>query len=285
MKTDNPTLLTLLTTPRTKRYIADLFIITLSAGTVARLTNASSNISNGADTYLSGTSFSGVPFIQRGPVRQARGLEISTCEVRLLCGDKASLWGESATMQAARGVFDGARLLVFRAIMATYGTIEGLIPWFSGVISEARVTQDTINMTVKSDLEQLNGPFPRMRYGETCQHVLYDSGCALSRTTFTQTGSITSATTITATISGTAAGQVDDYWNDGVIAFSDGQQRMVADWDTTTNIVTWTQPLDTAPSGSVSLYPGCDKLSKTCHEKFNNLLKFRGQPVAPAKGT
>jgi uncharacterized phage protein (TIGR02218 family) len=115
-----------------------------------------------------------------------------------------------------------------------------------------------------------------------CQHVLYDSGCALIKSAFGTAG-IVGAGSTGSVINWSGA---STNFNQGSITFSSGINAGVS-----ANVksaiagvsLDLSYPLLNAPSAgdAFTVYFGCDHTLSTCTTKFNNLANFRGFPFIP----
>lgn len=100
---------------------------------------------------------------------------------------------------------------------------------------------------------------------------------------------VTDRTTFTLTSDFDEVRAVDDWFNGGALQFEDGSNEgrsiEIRDWVQSTRTITLFLPTAFAiESGTlVRLYPGCDKLSSTCKDKFDNIINFRGFAHVPGQ--
>src|SRR5512133_2983760 len=103
-------------------------------------------------TFDSDLTFSGVTWY-RGPVlskwrgKLTAGFEVDEQEIVLDPGG-GLLAGMTMKLAAARGFFDGVRVVVQRAYMSEPGTIVGVVPVFDGVIDSVEPGSTEIRLTV-----------------------------------------------------------------------------------------------------------------------------------------
>jgi uncharacterized phage protein (TIGR02218 family) len=172
--------------------------------------------------------------------------------------------------------------------MATPGdTSAGSVTLFTGRVAEATPSRDMVVLSVKSDLELLDTPFPRNLYQPGCGHTLFDSGCTLLKGNFANAlTTLIGASPIN--VSATSA-RPTAYFDLGTITFTSGalvgQSFSVKSYVLagSTGTFGFAQPLPSAPDAgdTFTAYPGCDKTLATCRAKFNNVAHFRGYPFIP----
>lgn len=286
MKTASAALIAILN--NTNRFLfADLYTITLWNGTVYRWTSADT------DLVLSGHTFScpkdqdtAVPVITRGKTKIAAGLEVDTLAVTLGCGSNVLLGGIALQLAATNGAFDGALIKMERVFMATWGdTTPGSVVLFSGFVAAVAPSSTAVQLTCQSDLQRLLVAMPRNTFAPNCTHVLYDTGCALTRATFQVNGTVAAGGTTT--LFPTNLTEADGYFNLGVLNFTSGALTgLRASVRSYVNAggqveVSVTLPSIPANGDTFVIVPGCDKSQATCTAKFSNLLHFRGFPFVP----
>lgn len=284
MKTASAPLLALLN--GTNLFIfADCYQVTLYDGTIYRWTTADYPMTVDGDVYSTRPN---APVLSRGTVREGVGLQVNSLPVTLGVGDSGFTIGGVPLAAAARnGLFDGAAVRVKRVFMSTPTTanVTTSLIRFSGIVSTVAPTPTAVTLTVKSELAKLERQMPRNVVQPGCAHVLYDAGCALVKASFTVTGVVGAAATVTAIP--TNLTQANAYFEQGVIVFTSGvnlgARRSVKTYVNASGVVTPTIALPVAPANgdTFSIFPGCDKSQATCLAKFANLVHFRGFPYVP----
>lgn len=263
-------------------FMADLYTFTLVGGFVARYTSADSPLTVGGNTFAVG------PLISRSKIISKAGLEVQTMDMSIFA-DSTMLLNGKPWLQAARsGDLDGARVLVERVFMPTWGdTSAGKLWAFSGNVSDVEVARTEARVKVKSDLEKLNLQWPRNMYQPGCLHTLYDSGCTLNKASFGTSSSVASGSSVTQINCGLA--QPTGYFSLGTMTFTSGVNsgitRTVKQY--TPGVLILALPLVVPPvlGDSFTAYAGCDKQQSTCSGKFSNLANFRGYPYIPVPET
>jgi uncharacterized phage protein (TIGR02218 family) len=262
--------------------MADLITLTLIDASVYRYTSAD------IDLIVSGNTFSKALKFKRGRTRLVVGVEVDTLDLDIY-PESSNLIGGVPFLQAlARGVLDGAQILLERVFMPTWGdTSAGTLILFSGRVSDIEFSRTEARLSIKSDLELLNVKLPRTVYQPGCTHTLYDAGCALNRASFAVNSSVASGSTDR--IINCSLAQAAGYFDQGYLAFTSGAlngvKRNVRVY--APGVITLSYPLSAVPaiSDTFTIYPGCDKLQSTCVAKFNNIVHFRAWPYIPVPET
>ncbi|HFC8542726.1 TPA: DUF2163 domain-containing protein [Neisseria weaveri] len=263
--------------------MADLFTITLSAGTVLRYTNADMPVTWKGQVFDAHSMI-----IKRGATRITRGLEVDSNELEIAADPNHTLEGLPWPEAALGGALDGARVLIERVFFSDWQTPVGTVIIFSGRVSDVSGSRSTVRVSVKSDIELLNVSSPRNIYQAGCMRTLYDQGCKVNRERFTVSGRITAGTNNTTQIH-TSLTQNDGWFEQGVIKFTGGRNaglsRTVKSHKS--GVLTFALRLPHAPTvgDTFKIYPGCNKTQAACKDKFNNIIHFRGFPYIPAADT
>lgn len=284
MKTATPSMISLLA--GNQFLMADLLTLTTIGGTVYRYTSADIDIVYGGNTFQCPGS-AGVMF-KRGRTRTVIGMEVDTLDLTFHASSAGQLLGTAFLAAVHNGALDGSRVLVEKAIMATWGdTSPGTIWLFSGNASDSSFSRTEAKVPQKSDLELLNVKMPRNIYQPPCVHTVFDPGCGLSKPAYAASGSVLNSST-TRVVNCTLS-QAAGYFDQGVVSFTGGANAGV-----TRNIKSYTPgvlalnyPLPHVPvnGDTLSARPGCDGVKLTCSGKFNNLGNFRGFPSIPVPET
>lgn len=269
-------------------YVADLYTLTLLGGAVLRYTSADIDVRVGANTFTSRDLK-----IERSKIKWSTGVQVDELDVTLW-GDASNLiLGQPFIVVAANGGLDGATLRLDQAFMADWSAAYGdltnyvLPSQFIGTLSDIEVSRNQVKLKVKSLLELLNIQMPRNVYIPPCIHTLYDAGCGLNRASFSDSGTVSSATSTVLTVTGMTRNA--GWYDGGYLVWATGANAGVecsikSSSGSPAIALTVTRPLLSIPvaGDTFTIYAGCDKLQATCSGKFSNLTKFRGFPYIPA---
>lgn len=253
---------------------ADLYAFDLRDGTALRWTDGASDL---LEYSAAG------PTIKRGSIRSTAGAEVNTLEMTLGVGEGTALFGVPMQLAAAQGVFDGAKVRVNRLFMPTWGDDSlGLLPLFTGWVSEVKPSSTEIKITVRDGKERLNRKEPHNLYQPSCGYSLYDAGCGVTKNTVAavvQAGSTVNSIVVNRS-------DATDYWKLGSIRFTSGMctgiaRNILASSGGTLSLDV-NLPVAPTQNTTVELLTGCDKSpgANGC-ARYNNLPRFRGFPFVP----
>lgn len=264
-------------------WAVDLYAIVMLDGSVSRY------VQHGAAIAWNGYTWQGGgPRFTRGKTRIVRGLEADSLDVEIVAKDTDLLLGIPFVSAVRNGALDGARLELWRGHAATPGAaLVGAIQRFGGNVENVNI-EDTIKLTVKSDLAKFDAPIPRAVYQPECDRTLYSTGCGASRVAHQL--NTTAGAGSTASVVKVAEGVL------GSIDYSGGELRFVSGANagarrsiraqTDGVSLALSYPLMNAVSAGeqIQLWPGCKHDWDDCVNKFGN-TRFRGQPFIPVPET
>ena len=270
--------------PDAQAIVADCYTFTLLSGLILTYTNADVPITLNGYVYVANSILvDGLKF------KCTVGLEVDQQQITISARAVDTVGGVPFLQALRNGVFDGCEIQRERAFLNSWSTADTSAPIGSVILFKGRIgTVDSIGrttaqITVNSDLVLLDLQMPRNVYSPNCQHVLYDSGCALVKNAFGTAGTVGSGSTF-ATInwSGATANFVQ-----GTLTFSSGINSGLS--VNVKSVVAGVSlglsyPLTVAPAAgdAFTAYFGCDHTQSTCTTKFNNLAHFRGFPYVPS---
>lgn len=271
--------------------VAWCYTITLQNSTVYRWTGCDMPLTYGGNTFTAQADNStSQPAIKRGAIRNARGMEVQTLDLILLSGASVLMGGVPLPLFAHNGGFDGARVKVEWVVMGPSGwgdTSLGPVVIFEGAVASVDPETFQVVLHVKSDLERLAIPMPRVVFQPGCANAFGDAGCGKVLSTLTVSGTATGAPTSTTIPS--ALGQAADYFAMGTLTMTSGAasgaRRTVRAFSG--GLLTLSTPLPTAPTAgdTFTVAPGCDRSFATCGTKWANQNRFRGCPWVPPPET
>jgi uncharacterized phage protein (TIGR02218 family) len=276
---DNMTLISALLA-KTPMWSADLFTLSLADTTVYRWTSADFDVS------WSGMVWSSIgPAIQRSKWSSKNTTEVAEMEVQILSTGEDFATGNIKKL-IHDGLFDGAYIQLDRAFMPTPGdTSLGIVTLFGGRVGRAEINALGAKITCVSANVLMAQNMPRNTFQLGCLHTLYDTGCTLNRTSFTDTYTFDYGNPTTV-VSVESMGDGGRYVLGTLIVLDGlgaGQRRTVQAFDTVGgHAVACAYPLLQIPAHGdhFSLTQGCSKTQARCTE-FGNLPNFRGFPHIP----
>jgi uncharacterized phage protein (TIGR02218 family) len=263
---------------------ADCYTFTLQTGLILTYTNANVPITLNGYVYAANSILvDGLRF------KCSTGLEVDQQQITISALTSETVGGVPFLQALRNGVFDGCEISRERAFLNSWAPADAANPIGSVILFKGRigtidhVGRTTAEITVNSDLVLLDLHMPRNVYSPACQHVLYDSGCGLVKSSFGTNGTVGAGST---NLVINWPGATADF-DQGTLVFSSGVNNGI-----TANIksaiagvsLTLSYPLLNAPAAgdSFTAYWGCDHTKATCKNKFNNLANFRGFPFIPS---
>lgn len=268
--------------------MADFYRITLQTGQSYYWTDADMDLVFGGQTYTTTVDQGTQPILERGEIRTARGLEVSTMDLTVYSGDTAQLLGVDITLAAHNGALDNAAVLVTRVIMPTWGdttTLGGLV-LFDGTVAAADISSTEIVLHVASKLQDLAAMMPKTLFTPQCANTFGDASCGISLASLTVAKAITAGSTTTRLYG--ASGAAPGYYQNGVVVFTSGLNTgtMVAVSAYDGTVLALVVPLANTPQvgDTFTVYPGCARTTAAC-AGFGNSSRFRGCPFVPSAET
>jgi uncharacterized phage protein (TIGR02218 family) len=267
--------------------MADCYTVTLQSGGVYRWTNADINLTLSGNVFSCVLDNGGLPLVQRGAIRNARGTEVQTLDLTLISAGSAQLMGTNISLAAHNGAFDAARVRVER-VFSTYpgDTSSGSVVLFEGNCAGVDPSSTQVILHVKSDLELLQQQMPRVLFQPGCANSFGDSGCGINIASLTSTGSLASGPTASAV--GTGLSKADGYYTLGVLVMTSGaasgSRRTISSY--VSNVATLSVPLPQTPAAgdTFQIYPGCARTRAAC-TAYSNSNNYNGYPYVPEAST
>jgi len=128
----------------------------------------------------------------------------------------------------------------------------------------------------------LNGVAPNARYQAPCNHVLYDSRCAVNPAAFQTVTTVTGILDNVITVASLGALSIAELVGGDMNQASIGENRMIISGTGLDLTVTYPYA-NLAIGDSITLRAGCDHSFATCISKFSNGTNFGGHPIVPDK--
>ena len=162
--------------------MADLYTITLKAGTVLRYTTWDSSLTVSGSTFLTGP-----PNIERTAIEEQLGMDVSTIEVTIAASATDLISGVPILQAIGLGLFDGAAFKIERLFMDSNGQQIGTVIRFAGFIGPVdELTRSYAKITVNSGTELLSMQLPAIILQPGCTNTLFDARCGMSKSNLLQ---------------------------------------------------------------------------------------------------
>jgi uncharacterized phage protein (TIGR02218 family) len=282
MKAASPELIALLS-GADQFVMADLYTITLVAGSVLRYSAAPTALSANGYTFALGPKF------ERSKTKVVIGTQVDELEINVYT-EPTDLIGGVPFLQAAwQGQLDGALLQLERAFMPSYGdTSPGTIILFAGRISDIECTRTGVDLKCRSHLELLNIQMPRRLWQSSCTHTFGDAMCQFDRSSMQlifPAGPGSSQVQIATSLTPSPTTLYIQGSLIGVTGPNAGSSRSVANMNGGWIYVKLAFLSPISPGDQFQLLPGCDRTLATCTNVFNNAIHFGGFPNIPTPET
>ena len=180
----------------------------------------------------------------------------------------------------------GKRIVIRRSYRNLLSSGNNAKVIFDGIVNKVLdITEEKISIELKiKQFRALSYQTGRM-YQLYCGYVLGGTRCGFDKDSTKVTGTADSGTT--GYMVDAARTEAEDYWKDGYIVFSsgdnDGEIRIVKEWDWNNGKFTfdYALPNTIAAGDNYTLYQGCDKSLTKCKSRFANQANFGGFPHIP----
>ncbi|MES1201782.1 MAG: DUF2163 domain-containing protein [Pseudomonadota bacterium] len=213
-----------------------------------------------------------------GAIDKSLGLAIDSA------GAMGALSADAVTeVELARGLWDGARVDVYRVDWATPSSFVHL---FAGRIGEVKRGASAFEAELRGLQAPLNVAVGRV-FSRFCDADLGDAPCGfdLSDPLFHGDGVVTAVLSATAFRASGLGAFVSDWFTRGRIVWGGGGESEVrvhrAEADGAVIETLEAPGLAVTVGAGFTIHSGCDKAHATCRDKFANLVNFRGFPHMP----
>lgn len=183
--------------------------------------------------------------------------------------------------------FRDKRLVIRKVFLDELDEAADAVILFDGKMDRITISEKNFNVQVisKINLKIRTGRFFQL----LCPWTFGGTYCAFVRSSTGVTTQTCDAGCTTSVIKDAARGEADNYWKDGYVQFTsgenDGVNRRVTASSQSANTFTLDVALDNAPEAgdTYDLYQGCDKLVSTCEDRFSNQANFGGFHTIPVE--
>jgi uncharacterized phage protein (TIGR02218 family) len=182
------------------------------------------------------------------------------------------------------GLFDHANVKVY--LINRESTGDGVIKLTSGKLGEIKMVDDDRAVIEFRSLTQLLKQTIGRTYTHECDADLGDDRCGVDLSSYTETGTLTTATD-NQNFADSSRSESDDYFNYGLLTWTGGNNNgltmEVKKFENSGGVFELVAPMPfTVQVGDTySVYRGCDKRKTTCISIFSNVVNFRGFDEIP----
>lgn len=161
----------------------------------------------------------------------------------------------------------------------------GLI--FKGEIGNVSINRRGLATFEARSSLTLGRGFISERFGPSCRADLYDARCKVNKDSYKATATVDTVSQFSLTVTTSPDVRAVDGWYDqgqGVIAVGTnaGSPFAIKTWTASSLTVETMEPIDMLVSAgdTLTLYPGCDKSSSMCINRYANIINYRGEEFA-----
>lgn len=258
----------------------DLWTITLNGGGVIRWHGGPMNTS----LTFNGNTWTSGPVITRGKISTKLGLEVATLDMKFIANSSDLINGVPIIPFAVGRGFDGATVLLYKALMPTFQSpITGCVIDFSGIVTSLKdIDRTGFTMTISAWTVLLNVNMGPDVFQAGCRNSHYDASCTLTPTNVP--GTVSGSPTVS--LFHSSLTNPDHYFDKGILTFTSGANnglsRAVQSFTSSGGVFSFAFPFPTAPSAgdTFNAVRGCLLTMADCTAQ-SNLLHFRGEPFTP----
>jgi uncharacterized phage protein (TIGR02218 family) len=250
--------------------LADLLKITRTDGEVFAFTSAAE------DVTISGQLYTSAQGLNISSIEVSAGFAVDNLELTTL--DDGTVFTKAEVLA---GVWRNADFVISRYNWKN--PTDGVEVRMAGTVGEVNMHRGYITAELRGLQQYLQQPIGSVS-SKTCRARLGDALCTKNLTSFTHTGTVTSAAS-NQIFTASAMAQAADYFAEGILTWTGGVNSglIVKVKGFASGVFTLMLPmLQTITAGdSFSVVAGCQKRLTDCTTKFNNVLNFQGEPHLP----
>lgn len=250
--------------------LADLLKITRTDGSVFAFTSAANDVTISSVLYKSAQG------LNISSLEASAGLNVDNLELSTL--DDGTVFTK---LDVLSGRWRNADFVISRYNWASPS--DGVDVRMVGTIGEVRLHRGYVTAELRGLQQYLQQPIGSVS-SKTCRARLGDTLCTKVLTSFTFTGSVTTATSAQVFTDSTKA-QAAEYFNEGLLTWTSGPSSGLTVKVKTFAAGVFTLALPMLASVAIghtfSVVAGCQKRLSDCSTKFSNVLNFQGEPHLP----
>jgi len=287
MKSCSTTLLTLLNSA-TSLCMAELFVFTLTDGTIFRFTSLPYTFKCGSYNY------SPLP-IDTGDFKQSLGFSVDELSLTMYY-DTDTLTINEKSVYIPRALRSGSfryavceYYQVFMESWALSATEDYRLLLFAGRTEVESAGRSKAELKIKSFNDILSTKSPPNLYQAGCVNCLYGYVCGLDEDDWTEQYTLLASSTKSTLY--VSCAHSASYYQGGYVKFKTGDNYGLSrtikshTYDSSTGIATlnlmWTLEYTPETGNKVKFIAGCDHTMALCKSRFSNYDNYRGTPFIP----
>ena len=182
-------------------------------------------------------------------------------------------------------LYDGARVDLFLLNWAS--PADGVVVLKSGSLGDiTRSSAGQYQAELRGLSQRLQNNFLKT-YSATCRAELGDALCQVNLAGFTYNGFVTEVIDSGRSFRDSVNASASGHFTNGVVTFTSGDNNtykseiLLHTGGPATFHLALAMPNPIQVGDSFTAVAGCDKRLSTCRDKFNNVIRFRGEPYIP----
>lgn len=184
------------------------------------------------------------------------------------------------------GIYDFAEIEIF--LVNYMDLTQGKMSLRTGWLGEVAMSKHYFVAEVRGLMQRLSSSMGNL-FSASCRASLGDNACKVDLAAHSITGSVTTGGN-GHMFEDSNVDDVDGLYDAGVVTFITGANAGLSMEikhyrlnGSGVGVFTMTLPFASTilPGDQYRVHKGCDKSLKICHERFNNVLNFRGEPLVP----
>ena len=182
------------------------------------------------------------------------------------------------------GKYDNAEIKIF--LLDILNMDMGIVPLMNGHIADMEYRDNVFIARVKGLKDEINKSIGEL-YSPLCRARFCDGKCKLNQNDYSFVGKVDGLIDEMTfqTKDNTIINMEDGYFENGIIEFLSGDNKgyrtEIKQFSKGTFRLMLELPNRMNINDDFKAVAGCDKLFKTCCQKFNNAINFRGEPHLP----
>lgn len=251
--------------------LADLLKITRTDGQIFAFTSAADDVTIDSQLYTSAQG------LNISSIEVSAGFAVDNLELTTL--DDGTVFTK---IDVLAGVWRNADFVISRYNWRT--PTDGVEVRMTGTIGEVQLHRGYVTAELRGLQQYLQQPIGSVS-SKTCRARLGDSMCTKVLTSFTFSGTVTSAAS-QQVFTASAMAQAADYFAEGILTWTGGVSTGLSvkvKGFATGGVFTLMLPMLQAITAgdTFSVVAGCQKRLTDCITKFDNVLNFQGEPHLP----
>ena len=254
------------------KTVAMLWKITRNDGIVMGFTNHNEDIDYDSITYNASTGFS------PSDIDLKDNFSVDNLDIEGIL-DSSFI----TEIDLLNGIYDFSEVMIM--LINYNSTQDGVVLLKRGWTGEVKINRDIFVSEVRGLAEKLQRNIGQI-YSPSCRAILGDVRCGVDLSAFTISSSVDSVIDLQ-TFTSNSLTEDDGYFTGGELTWTSGNNNglnmEIKEFTSSKVSLSLPMPNSMDINDTFDIVSGCDKSFKTCKNKFNNVVNFRGEPHVPGQ--